>query len=74
MEYYKGYRMKNLKCLMTDIPKINREFKNIVDSVTDESDPWNEGWTKKTTQQTILASMFHAEFEHFCCDVEIEGV
>ena len=33
MKYYKGYELRNLKCMMLDIPKISREFESQVDSV-----------------------------------------
>ena len=65
MEYYKGYRMKNLKCLMTDIPKISRAFEATVDLYAPEL-----LLSLKDRVRMIQQSMECLELEHFSCTVE----
>lgn len=59
--------MKNLKCLMTDIPKINREFKASVDQIGT-----NLLLSSVDRLRLIQARVDCREFEHFSCTVEGE--
>ena len=58
--------MKNLKCLMTDIPKIIKAFEGLVDVLHTSI----QG--KSLIVLTLQTGIDACEFEHFSCTVEGE--